>query len=247
MSVSSPYPGIRGKPGQEHDVPPILKVGRSDPFYLEQFKALRAKLEYKVDERKMKLIAITSAIAGEGKTLSSVNLAINLASAGRRKILLIDVDLRKSDLARGLDIEPYPGLREFLGGSGVLKDIVRNTIVPGLYVVPGGKTMADPSPLLAAEKIRYFLGKVREQFDVILLDTPPILPVADTLSLRDQVDGFIFLFRADFTPYTLLRQALEELGEANVIGVVMNGIEPKKQKYYQRYYGKYYQGSKISE
>jgi protein-tyrosine kinase len=247
MSVSSPSPGIREKQARESDVPPILRVGRSDPFYLEQFKALRAKLEYKVDQRKMKVLAITSAIAGEGKTLSSVNLAINLASAGRRKILLIDVDLRKSDLARGLDIEPYPGLREFLGGSGILKDIVRNTIVPGLYVVPGGKTMADPSPLLAAEKIRYFLGKVREQFDVILLDTPPILPVADTLSLRDQVDGFIFLFRADYTPYTMLRQALEELGEANVLGVVMNGIEPQKQKYYQRYYGKYYQGNNISE
>ena len=247
MSVSSPYTGIREEQARESDVPPILRVGRSDPFYLEQFKALRAKLEYKVDQRKMKVLAITSAIAGEGKTLSSVNLAINLASAGRRKILLIDVDLRKSDLARGLDIEPYPGLREFLGGSGILKDIVRNTIVPGLYVVPGGKTMADPSPLLAAEKIRYFLGKVREQFDVILLDTPPILPVADTLSLRDQVDGFIFLFRADYTPYTMLRQALEELGEANVLGVVMNGIEPQKQKYYQRYYGKYYQGNNISE
>ena len=247
MSVSSPYPGIRGKHEREHDVPPILKMGRSDPFYLEQFKALRAKLEYKVDEGKLKVLAVTSAIAGEGKTLSSVNLAINLASAGRRKTLLIDVDLRKSDLARGLDIDPVPGLREFLGGSGVLKDIVRNTPVPGFYVIPGGKTIADPSPLLAAEKIRYLLGKVREQFDVILLDTPPILPVADTLSLRDQVDGFIFLFRADFTPYTMLRQALDELGEANVLGVVMNGIEPQKQKYYQRYYGKYYQGSKTSE
>ena len=247
MSGSSPYPGKLGKHEREQDVPPILRVGRTDPFYLEQFKALRAKLEHKVDEGKMKVLAITSAIAGEGKTLSSVNLAINLASAGRRKILLIDVDLRKSDLARGLDIDPVPGLREFLGGSGVLKDILRNTPVPGFYVIPGGKTIADPSPLLAAEKIRYLLGKVREQFDVILLDTPPILPVADTLSLRDQVDGFIFLFRAGFTPYTMLRQALEELGEANVLGVVMNGIEPQKQKYYQRYYGKYYQGSKTSE
>lgn len=245
MSVSTPHIGIEGM--KERGGPPILSVGKSDPYYLEQFKALRAKLEYLIDERKMKVIAVTSAIAGEGKTLSSVNLAMNLAYGGRRKILLIDVDLRKSDLARGLGISPVPGLREFLGGTESLKDIVRNTLVPGFYIIPGGKTLGDPSPLLAAEKIRNFLGKVREQFDVILLDTPPILPVADTLSLRDQVDGFIFLFRAEFTPYTMLRQALEELGEANVLGVVMNGIEPRKQKYYQRYYGKYYQGSKTSE
>jgi protein-tyrosine kinase len=243
MNVSSPYPGIRGQHEREQGVPPILRVGRNDSFYLEQFKALRAKLEYKVNEQKIKVLAVTSAIAGEGKTLSSVNLAMNLASAGRRKILLVDVDLRKSDLGRELDIDPYPGLREFLGGSGVLKDIVRKTVVPGFYIVPGGKPIADPSPLLAAEKIRNFFGKVREQFDVILLDTPPIIPVADTLSLRDQVDGFIFLYRADFTPYPMLREALEELGEANILGVVMNCLEPQKQKYYQRYYGKYYQGT----
>jgi protein-tyrosine kinase len=237
-------PPTEHKGGRHREIPPVLQIGKSDPFYLEQFKALRARIEYLVDQRKMKVIALTSAIAGEGKTLSSVKLAVNLASGQRRKILLIDLDLRKSDVARGLEIPSRPGLGEFLGGTENLKDIVRNTIVPGLYVIPGGRIIPDPSPLLAAEKIRDFLGKVRGQFDVILLDTPPILPVADTLSLRDQVDGFLFLFRVGFTPHHMLRQALEELGEANVIGVVLNGVEPPSVRYYHKYYGRYYHGNK---
>lgn len=228
---------------QEQDLPPILKVGRTDHYYLEQFKALRAKLENIIDEEKTKVVAITSSIASEGKTLSCVNLAVNLASAGRKKVLLIDADLRKSDLARGLAISPSPGFSEFLKGTADPKDIVRNTLVPGLFIIPGGKTISDPSVLFAADKIRIFIEKIREQYDVIILDTPPILPVADTLSLKDQVDGFIFLFRAGFTPYNMLRQALEELREACVLGVVLNGVEPKNHKYYQRYYGNYYRGT----
>lgn len=245
MSGSSP-PRIDENAKQTRNIPPILKFGGSDPYFMEQFKALRAKFEHLIQERKMKVVAVTSAIAGEGKTLSCVRLAANLAASERKKILLIDLDLRKSDIARGLGIPPLPGIGEFLRGTGHLKDVVRNTLIPGLYVIPGGKIIQDPSTLLAAEKIRSFLGKIREEFDVVLLDTPPILPVADTLSLRDLVDGFLFVFRASFTPHTMLRQALEELGDANILGVVINGVEPLTIKYYQRYYGKYYSSGKTS-
>lgn len=236
------FPSLRLEPRDPKTpgIPPILRVGRSDPFYLEQFKALRAKFEYLVDQRKMKVIAITSSIAGEGKTLSCATLAYNLAGSGRKRVLLIDADMRKSDLARGLDIAPVPGLSEFLKDAAEPKTIIRNTLVPGLYVIPGGRTLEDPSKLLSAEKIRVFLEKVQDHYDLILLDTPPIIPVADTLSLRDMVDGFVFLFRAGFTPYPMLQQSLEELGDAKVLGIILNGVEPRRQRYYQRYYGKYY-------
>jgi capsular exopolysaccharide synthesis family protein len=217
-----------------------LKIGEGDPLFGEQFKALKAKFEYKADKLKLKVVAVTSAIAGEGKTLSCANLAMNLASAGRKKVLLIDIDLRKADLARGLNLPPLPGLSEFLSGTVVLKDVLRNTLVPGLYVIPAGTRISAPADLLAGNRFRSFLADIREHFDVVLLDTPPILAVADTLSLRDQVDGFIFIYRACFTPYNMLKQAIEEVGEKSVIGVVLNGVEPHKEKYYQRYYGKYY-------
>lgn len=225
---------------EEMGISTILKKGEEDPFFGEQFKTLKAKFEYKADMLKYKVVAVTSTIAGEGKTLSCANLAMNLASSGRKKVLLIDVDMRKADLARGLNIPPLPGLSEFLSGTVGLKDILRNSFIPGLYIIAAGTRIHAPADLLTGDKFRSFLADIRDHFDVILLDTPPILPVADTLGLKDQVDGFIFIFRAEFTPYSMLKQAIEEIEEKNIIGVVLNGVEPYKEKHYQRYYGKYY-------
>jgi capsular exopolysaccharide synthesis family protein len=216
------------------------KNGR-ELIFLEQFKALRAKFEYQVDIHKYKVVAVTSAIAEEGKTLTSANLAANLASIGRKKVLLIDTDLRKSDIARMFNAPAKPGLTEFLTGA-VSRDkiILSSNSLGSLYLISGGEKGIAPPDLLAGEAFRSFLQEMRSEFDVILLDTPPILPVADTMSLRDQVDGFIMIFRMGFTPYVMLRQALEEMEKVNIIGVVLNGVELQKYKYYQRYYGEYY-------
>ena len=221
--------------------PPIARVGNQDPIYVEQIKAMRAKFEYRIDMLKIRVVAVTSAIAGEGKKTSCAQLAIHLAMTGRKKGLLVAADMRKSDLAKGMNLPTLPGLGEFLTGTVTLKEIVRNSFLPGLYIISGGSRIGEPANLLAGEKFRAFLGDVRSQFDVILLDTPPILPVADTLGLRDQVDGFLFLYRVGHTPYPMLRQAAEEVGEEKILGVVLNGVMPKNQRYYQRYYGKYYQ------
>lgn len=221
----------------------FLKRWNEDFLYLEQFKALRAKFEYRVDMYNWKVVAVTSAIAGEGKTVSSVNLARNLATAGRKKVLLIDLDLRKSDLARALDMNPAPGLSEFLAGSAVLKDIVRPHLEPGLHVVPGGARTSAPADLIAGERFRSFLQQIRAHFDVVLLDTPPVIPVADTINVREQVDGFLFVYRVGHTPHPMLRQAVEEVGEKRILGVVLNGVEPRSERYYYRYYGKYYKST----
>lgn len=210
-------------------------------IFLEQFKALRAKFEHQVDMHKYKVVAITSAIAEEGKTMTSSNLAANLASVGRKRVLLIDTDMRKSDIARIFNAPPTPGLKEFLAGAAPLDRIIQQTnSTRGLSLIPGGEKGAVPPDLLAGGTFRSFLQEIRSKYDVIILDTPPILPVADTLSLRDQVDGFILIFRIGLTPYLMLRQALEEIERNKIIGVVLNGVEMQKYKYYQRYYGEYY-------
>ena len=216
------------------------KNGR-ELIFLEQFKALRAKFEYQVDMHKYKVVAVTSAIAEEGKTLTSANLAANLASVGRKKVLLVDTDMRKSDIARMFDASQKPGLKEFLTGSVPLDEIILSSnSIRGLSLISGGEKGATSPDLLAGETFRSFLQEMRSKFDVVLLDTPPILPVADTMSLRDQVDGFILIFRIGLTPYVMLQQALEEIDKNKIIGVVLNGVELQKYKYYQRYYGEYY-------
>jgi protein-tyrosine kinase len=208
-------------------------------IFFEQCKALRAKFEYQMDMHKYKVVAVTSSIAEEGKTSICANLAANLASIGRKKVLLIDADLRKCELARFFNISPKLGLTEFLRGSASLEKVIHKP-TEELYFIPGGGRITDASELLAGDKFRSFLKEMRSRFDIVLLDTPPILPVADTLSLRDQIDGFILIFRMGFTPHVMLRQIVDEIEKEKILGVVLNYVEPRRQKYYERYYGKYY-------
>jgi len=230
----------RGKdrPGEPQDR--TYDVLGSDPMFVEQFKNLCSRFEYRIDALNHKVVAVTSAIAGEGKSVSCVNIARNLASAGRKKVLLVDVDLRKSDLARGLGIPPVPGLTEYLAGSAGVKEILRTSVAPGLSVIPGGLRIASPWEFLAGERFRGFLKEVRDRYDLVLLDTPPVIPVSDTQALRDLVDAFIIVCRLGFTPHLLFKQAMEEIGEKKLLGVVLNGVEPQSERYYQRYYGNYY-------
>ena len=155
-------------------------------------------------------------------------------------MLLIDLDLRKSDLAKGLRFRSTPGMVELLEGSAGLNEVLRFVITQGLHVIPSGRLVSSPWGLLAGEKFRIFLQELRDQYDVILLDTAPMLPVSDTLVLRDLVDGIVLVHRLGYTPHNLFRQALEDIGEKKLLGVLLNGVEPQSERYYQRYYGKYY-------
>jgi len=133
-----------------------------------------------------------------------------------------------------------PGLTEYLLGGVPLQQIIHSTRVPNLSLIPSGIEVNSPADLLAGEKFKSFLREIRTSFDMILLDTPPVLPVADTPTIRDLTDGFLFVYRTGFTPYTMLRQAMEELGEKNVLGAVLNGVEVASDSYYRKYYGAYY-------
>jgi len=219
---------------------------RRDQNFTEQYKNFCARFEYSVDTRDCKVVAVTSAIAGEGKTVSTVNLAANLASAGRKKVLLIDLDLRKSDLAKGLRFPSVPGLAELLDGTANVKEVLRHLIEQGLHVIPSGRRVSAPWKMITGERFRILLKELREQYDLILLDTPPMAPVSDTLALRDLVDGVVLVHRLGHTPHTLFRQALEDIGEKKLLGVLLNGVEQQSERYYRKYYGKYYIRSETS-
>lgn len=220
----------------------LLLNGCSDPLFVEHFRALRAKFEHRLDSLKIKVVAVSSAIAGEGKSMLSANLAIGLAATGRKRVLLVDADVRKADLGLLLNAAHSPGLSEFLDGTSELASIVHNCGVSGLKIVPAGRPrVAASADLLSGNAFRSFLSDMRHQFDVILLDTPPILPVADALTICEMIDGYLLVFRANFTPYHMFRQAVEHIGDKNVLGVVMNGVATRAQRsYYRRYYGRYY-------
>jgi Mrp family chromosome partitioning ATPase len=136
-----------------------------------------------------------------------------------------------------------PGLSEYLTGAVSREEILRITSIRGLCLVPAGAPVHSPADMLAGEKFRTFLKELRGHFDLLILDTPPILAVPDALTISDQLDAFILVFRLSFTPYKMLRQAVEELGTEKILGVVLNGDEKKSDKYYSRYYGSYYKPS----
>jgi protein-tyrosine kinase len=219
----------------------------TDPFYTEMIRGLRAKVEHRIDTAGIRALGVTSAVAGEGKTKISIQLAVNMASTGRKKVLLMDLDLRKSDIAREMRIDATPGLGEYLTGAASREEIIRITSTRGLYLVPGGKPVPSPVDMLAGEKFRSFLKELRGHFDLLILDTPPILAVPDALTISEQLDAFIVIFRLSFTPYKMLRQAVEELDAGKIMGVVLNGDEKKSDKYYSRYYGAYYKSSPIEK
>jgi protein-tyrosine kinase len=219
---------------------PVFNMQKIDPLYNELFKGLRAKVEYKIDMVDLRVLAVTSAITGEGKTLTAINLAVNMASTGRKRVVLIDLDLRKGSIARMLGMTTGPGLSDFLWGAVQKEEIIRRATIPGLVIIPSGRTMSSPADTLAGEKFRSFLRDLRSQYDLVIIDTPPVLPVPDALTISEQVDAFIMLFRLRHTPQKLFRQALEELGDRKIMGVVLNGEEKKSDKYYSRYYGHYY-------
>lgn len=218
----------------------ILQV--NDPYYRERIKALRAKLESWVEGERHRVLGVTSSVAGEGKTLLAANLALQFAANGRRKVLLVDTDLRKACVSEYFKLAVSPGLCEALAEQRpvAVETVFRNSRHPNLAIVPSGTLAEDPAGLLAGSRFRAFLEFARKRFDVTILDTAPVLPVADTLGLRDQASGFLFVFRVGFTPQKVLRQALDEIGEKNVLGVVLNGVDQQSRRYYEKYYGSYY-------
>ncbi len=239
------FSGNGADPGRERI--DLLKVGEEDPIFLEQFKALRSKLEYKLDTLAWKVIGVTSTIAGEGKTLTCAKVAVSLARTKRKAVLLVDADIRKADLSKGFGTPVHHGLTEYLLGAAAFTDVVRKSAVPGLDTVSSGTSVAAPADLLAGDGFRAFSDEARKRYDLVLLDTPPILPVADTMSMRERLDGLIFVYRAGFTPLAMFKQATEEIGEKKILGVVLNGVEPKSERYYGKYYGHYYTSMKNKE
>jgi len=238
------WPETRDSSDVRSKSPTILDLKKTDQFYYELFKGLRAKVEYKIDVADLRVLAVTSAVAGEGKTLTAINLAASMAMTGRKRVLLLDMDLRKSSVGDALSIPPGPGLGDLLMGTAALGDILRSSAIRGLSVIPGGRTIASPADLLAGQKFRTLLRDFRGQFDLVVLDTPPVLPVPDALTVAEQVDSFILLFRLSHTPQQLFRQAVDEIGEQRILGVVLNGEAPKSNRYYSKYYGRYYHSTR---
>ncbi len=205
----------------------------------EQYRLLRANIQFTIPEdTKCAVIGVTSAIRGEGKSTTSVNLAYVLAEKGR-KTLLIDGDLRIPSVAKKMGIEATPGLTDMLLGREVDTESLKSKVSDDLYVLPSGEIPPNPSELLGSNRMRRTIAKLKEEFQYIIVDLPPVNIVSDAVSVSDSLTGMIVVIREDYTAKKDVEACFRqiELSGVNVLGVVMNETEEGGKSYgrYNRY------------
>jgi capsular exopolysaccharide synthesis family protein len=205
----------------------------------EQFRGLRHSIERLRRDHGTKVIAVTSAGPGDGKSVTTLNLAGSLAQSAGTRVLLVDADLHKASVATylGLARDRGPGLAEALASSSLtLADVVRRIESINISVVFAGDAHPRPYELLGSSRIEPLLAEMREQFDYVLIDTPPVVPVADGRFLSRWVDGVIVVVAAHKTKRKMVAEALRLLDGSKVLGLVFNGDDRPLRDYYN-YYG----------
>jgi protein-tyrosine kinase len=207
---------------------PIVAIDKDSPA-AEQYKILREQIKRLRAEAGIRTFAISSPVKRDGKTTVAVNLAAALALDYEEKVLLIDGDLRSPSVHRYLNLQGSPGLADFLGSNhhpGV-KDLVRDTFLPSLRVLPAGRPSSFSSELLAKDKMSQVMEEIRTEFPgyQIIIDCPPVLSTPDPLVIARQVDGVLMVMRAGKTPRDYLIKALQSINSNKVLGVILNGAD----------------------
>jgi polysaccharide biosynthesis transport protein len=202
--------------------------GRPSLAFAASFDKLRGRLRA-MGESRPRVVMVTSALPQEGKSMMAAGLARNAALAGWR-VMLIECDLNCTSLARHFGVRPEPGLCEILSGRmlGQDSDVVHEPL-PGLHLVTGGRLNADSQEMLASSQMKAMLATARDHYDLVILDTPPVLPVADALVLAREADATVFVVRWERTQRDAARDALHLLRNsgARVLGAVMTRVNPR--------------------
>ena len=204
----------------------------------EAFRTIRTNVFFASYDTPKRLIGVTSALPGEGKTLFVANLAVSIAQADK-KVLIIDADMRRPRLHRIFSQKRAPGLSNLIMAEnieGVIGDVTRKLPISGMDVICSGDIPHNPNELLGSQKMKSIIDLVSERYDYILFDCPPVLSVSDAFVLSDRLDGIIFVISAEKTEKNALKQALEAIPDEKVLGMVLNNIDIERDGYYYRYY-----------
>lgn len=213
---------------------------------IEQYKLLRTNLSFTLPEdEKCSIIGVTSAMRGEGKSTTAVNLSYVMAESGK-KVLLIDGDMRIPSIAKKMDIENVFGLTDLLKGAGsVQMSDFKSAEYSNWYIMPSGALPPNPSELLGSARMKNILASFSESFDCIIIDLPPVNLVSDALAVSKYISGMIVVVREDYTEKKELENCFRQLklSDVNVLGCVINEYKNGRGSYskykYKRYY-KYY-------
>lgn len=235
-------PHLEGADKGNNQQPPELII-HHQPQHLvsESYRGLRTNILFSSPGHPPRTLLVTSSLPLEGKSVTAANLAVSMAKT-EAAVLLVDSDLRRPTLHQILAANREPGLSNFLVGEIDALPIVE-TQVPHLFLVPAGPTPPNPSELLGSERMREFLRRAGEQFDRIILDSPPLTSVTDAAVLASLAEGTLYVVKAETVPRKTARTAKEQLDgvQARLLGAILNDVPVRRDgHYYQYYYHRYY-------
>jgi len=205
-----------------------LVVGRNiSQGVLEQYRKLAASLHYAQSQHGTRVLMMTSTLAGEGKTLTATNLALTLSESYRRRVLLMDADLRRPTVHDLFDLPNVSGLNDVLHAREASLRCELFEVTPQLSVLTAGRPNPDPIGGLTSERMRQLVAAGTAEFDWVIIDTPPVGLLTDARLMSSIVDAVIFVVAAGATPYRLIHRAVEALGRDRIFGVVLNKVAAK--------------------
>lgn len=203
----------------------------------EAYKVLRENLNYYGLNDNIKTITVTSYSPNEGKTTTSINLSISMAKSGM-KVLYVDADLRKPAFMKDIGSEDFQGLSNYLFGYVDIDELIHSTDIDGFFYISCGVKPYDPAAILNSERFSAFLEAVKKDFDMIIIDTPPMGSVIDCSIVAGKTDGVLIVIKPNTVKYKnalMMKEQLEK-SSTRILGIILNGI---KQKDYKLYYNNY--------
>jgi protein-tyrosine kinase len=220
-------------------VSPIIEsLRRPDSVVGEALRLLGARVQKIREDRKMDCFGVTSALPGDGKSAISLGLASALAREAGQRILLVEADLRRPSITQTLGLPPSAGLSEWLKGE--LEYVPLRVVEPeGFFLVVAGESGLDRPELLGSPRMDALLRASRSLFDVVLLDTVPIMAVTDTVFIQEHIDGFLIVVRSRQTPREAIQDSLGRLRADKILGIVLNDQDESRDSYKAYAYGRY--------
>ena len=207
------------------------------PQSREEYRRLAASLHQAQAIRGTKVVMVTSAIVGEGKTVTASNVALTLSHSYQKQVLLIDADLRRPSIEAVFGLKPLAGLGDRLTASED-RPVPVQQVFPRLCILPAGRPTSDPIATLTSDRMRRLIGEAREMFDWVILDTPPVALLTDANLLSSMTDGAVIVVKAGETRWDLVDRAVQAIGRDRTLGIVLNRATVASQAtgYYDKYY-----------
>jgi capsular exopolysaccharide synthesis family protein len=227
-------------PAEEHSQVALATYEQPQSSMAEAFRSLRTAVLLSFPERPPRLLLITSGQPSDGKTATAINLAVALAQRGS-KVVLVEADLRKPSAQKVLRTSGSPGLSLFLSGAQERNGLIVPTSVPNLHFIPAGPIPPNPAELLSSGRMKQLLSELSQEYEHVVLDSPPLLSITDATVLSVMVDGVILVVRFGKTTREVVRHMRHMLANVNarVLGVVLNGVALNSVDYYYYYYSYY--------